>query len=64
MARDDPDWALGYLAWAECYRFKKDGANHDKLEDILLAGYSRGRCRPRDRFEIIDNLMALYKDTG
>ena len=60
--RDDPDWALGYLAWAECYRFKKDGANDDKVEEILLAGYSRGR--PRDRFEIIANLMALYEDTG
>jgi hypothetical protein len=59
---DDPDWALGYLAWAECYRFKKDGTNDDKLEEILLAGYPRGR--PRDRFEIIANLMALYEDTG
>jgi hypothetical protein len=60
--RDDPDWVLGYLAWAECYRFKKDGENYDKVEGILLAGYGRGR--PRDRFEIIANLMALYEDTG
>ena len=59
--RDDPDWALGYLAWAECYSFKADGTNDDKIEKILLAGYSKGR--PRDRFEIIANLMALYEDT-
>jgi hypothetical protein len=59
---DDPDWALGYLAWAECYKYKKDGANNDKVEEILLAGHSRGD--PRGRFEIVANLMALYEDTG
>ena len=60
--RADPDWALGYRAWAECYMFKKDGAMNDKAEEILLAGYSRGE--PRDRFEIVANLMAIYEDTG
>ena len=60
--RDDPDWALGYLAWAECYMLKKDGDNSSKAEEILRAGYSRGK--PRERFEIIANLMALYEDTG
>jgi len=59
--RDDPDWALGYRAWAECYMFKKDGARNDKAEEILLAGFARGE--PRERLEIIANLMALYEDT-
>lgn len=60
--RDDPDWASGYLAWAECYRFNGDDASNDKAEEILLAGRSKGR--PRDRYEIIANLMALYEDTS
>jgi hypothetical protein len=60
--RDDPDWALGYRAWAECYMFKGDGASSDKIEEILLAGYPKGE--PRDRYEIVANLMALYEDTG
>lgn len=59
--RDDPDWALGYLAWSECHKFKKDGADIDKIEKILLAGLSRGK--PRERYEIVANLMALYEDT-
>ena len=59
---DDPDWALGYLAWAECYRFRKGDARNDKVEEILLAGHSRGE--PHDRLEIVANLMALYEDTG
>jgi hypothetical protein len=59
---DDPDWALGYLAWAECYKSKNDCVYNDKIEEILLAGHSRGG--PRDRREIVANLMALYEDTG
>ena len=59
---DNPDWALGYLAWAECYIYKGDGKDDKKIEEILLAGHSRGK--PRDRFEIVSNLVALYEDTG
>jgi len=60
--RDDPDWALGYRAWAECYMLKNDGAHNGKIEEILLAGHTRGE--PRERYEIVANLMALYDDTG
>ena len=61
--KDDPDWALGYLAWAECYIHKEDGTRYyDKAEEILLAGYSRGK--PHERYEMVANLMAIYDDTG
>jgi uncharacterized protein YecA (UPF0149 family) len=60
--KDAPDWALGYQAWAECYRLKGDDKDNDKVEKILLAGHTVGE--PRDRYEIVAHLMALYEDTG
>lgn len=58
---DNPDWGLGYRAWAECYRSRNDDASNDKAEEILLSGYTRGE--PHDRYEIVANLIALYEDT-
>jgi tetratricopeptide (TPR) repeat protein len=61
--KNDPDWALGYMAWAECYIHKEDSTKYyDKAEEILLAGYSRGE--PHERYEMVANLMAIYDDTG
>jgi len=59
--RDDPDWSLGYRAWAECYILRNDGVHNDKIEEILLAGHTKGE--PRDRLETVAHLMALYEDT-
>ena len=60
--QDDPDWSLGYRAWAECYIHRNDEKDYDKAEDILLKGYTKGE--PRDRYEAVANLMAIYDDTG
>ena len=59
---EDPDWALGYLAWSECHQSKDGGAGNAKAEEILLAGYARnGLC---ENPELVARLMALYEDTG
>lgn len=59
---DDPEWGWGYIGWSDCYLLKSGGQQYGKAEEILLTGY--GRSELRDRIDLIERIIALYKDMG
>ena len=60
--RDDPNWDVGYIAWADCYQFKRGDQDIEKAEEILLAGYAESGLL--NKIDVLAQLIALYEDTG
>ena len=60
--RDDPDSGMAYGGWSDCYRYHSDEENHEKIADILLAGYVRPELK--DRAGVVERLVSLYEEVG
>ena len=58
--RDDPDYGLGYVGWADCYRLIIDDKQYEKAEEILLTAYARSDLR--NKIEVVESLITLYEE--
>jgi hypothetical protein len=68
LTREFPDWAWGYIGWADMYwlfRVNKDEVplNYEKAETIYRMALGRD-VDEEDREHILDRLAKLEKERG
>lgn len=59
----DPCWGWGWIGWADLHFFTNDRPKgYGRAEELLRRGYSSPGVR--DREDIADRLVLLYRETG
>ena len=59
----DPRWGWGWIGWADLYFFTNNRPkDYGRAEELLRRGYSMPGVR--DREDIADRLVLLYRETG
>jgi len=59
----DPRWGWGWIGWADLYFFTNNRPkDYSRAEDLLRRGYSTPGARNRE--DIADRLVLLYRETG
>jgi tetratricopeptide (TPR) repeat protein len=59
----DPRWGWGWIGWADVHFFINDRPkDYTRAQDLLRRGYSTPGVR--DREDIADRLVLLYRETG
>src|SRR3954447_6108115 len=59
----DPSWGWGWIGWADLHFFANNRPkDYGRAEELLGRGYSTPGVR--DREDIADRLMLLYRETG
>lgn len=59
----DPRWGWGWIGWADLHFFTNNRPkDYRRAEDLLRRGYSMPGAR--DREDIADRLVLLYRETG
>ena len=59
----DPCWGWGWIGWADLHFFANSRTkDYSRAEDLLRRGYSTPGVR--DREEIADRIVLLYRETG
>ncbi len=59
----DPSWGWGWIGWADLHFFANDRPkDYSRAEALLRRGYSTPGVR--DREDIADRLVLLYRETG
>ena len=59
----DPRWGWGWIGWADLYFFTNNPPkDYRRAEDLLRRGYSMPGAK--DREDIADRLVLLYRETG
>jgi tetratricopeptide (TPR) repeat protein len=59
----DPSWGWGWIGWADLHFFANNRPkDYGRAEELLGRGYSTPGVR--DREDIADRLVLLYRDTG
>jgi len=59
----DPSWGWGWIGWADLHFFTNDRPkDYSRAEELLRRGYTTPGVR--DREDIADRLVLLYRETG